>query len=81
MYGIAVFRQKGCKQGQRDGEDHVFFYEEIDAIIDIRAASSPAILLESSHGTSPETLDLSFCKCSEMLMLEHGLYLRIRSLR
>ena len=57
-----------------------FFNEEIDAIIGIRTASSPAILLESSGATSPETLDLSARQRCEMLMLEHGVYLRLRSL-
>ena len=52
-----------------------FFNEEIDAIIGIRTASSPAILLESSGATSPEALDLSACEHCEMLMLEHGVYL------
>ena len=36
-----------------------FFYEEIDVIIGIQVAFSPAILLESSRATSPETLDLT----------------------
>ena len=56
------------------------FYKEINANIHVgtRAAFSPAMLLESSRVTSPETLDLSCREHCEMLILEHGVYLRLR---
>ena len=58
----------------------VFFCEEIDVIIGIRAASSPVILFESCRAMSMETLDLTSCEHCEMLMPEHGVYFRLRSL-
>ena len=51
-FNISILKVKDSNRISGQGRSSCPFYEEIDAILGTRTASSPAVLLESSEGLS-----------------------------